>query len=72
MSELCLHCERAPRQSFLRLCDACVAVRGIRKLYQKKRTWTAARDARVQELVEKAKRREPLFEESAQPKETAA
>jgi hypothetical protein len=71
MFELCLHCESAPRANFLRLCDACAAVRGIRKLYRKNRNWTPARDARVQALVERAKRREPLFEEP-QSKEAAA
>jgi hypothetical protein len=59
MPNLCLHCEQAPRQNYLRLCNQCAAQRGIRRLYEKTANWTPQRDARIQALVEKAKRREP-------------
>jgi hypothetical protein len=61
MPQLCLHCEKAPQQNSLRLCDDCASVRGIRRLYRKGPGWTPKRDARIQALVEKAKRQEPLF-----------
>jgi hypothetical protein len=31
--KLCLHCERRPRETALRLCRACHARKGIRELY---------------------------------------
>jgi len=61
MIPLCLHCERAPRAHYLRLCNACAALRGIRRLYEKSADWTPERDARIQALVERAKHRLPLF-----------
>ena len=61
MPDLCLHCEKAPRENYLRLCNKCAAWRGIRRLYRKTANWTPERDAHIQSLVEKAKRGEPLF-----------
>ena len=61
MTDLCLHCEQAPRENYLRLCHQCTAVGGIRRLYEKTADWTPERDARIQALVAKARRREPLF-----------
>jgi hypothetical protein len=57
---LCLHCEAAvqsqePRLRALRLCDRCGAVRGLRRLYRRPLRWTAAWDAHIQRLVERAK-----------------
>ncbi len=63
MPELCLHCEQSPRENYLRLCNRCAGQRGLRRLYRKTPSWTRERDARVQALVEKAKRQEPLFSE---------
>jgi hypothetical protein len=71
MPELCLHCELAPRENYLRLCGRCAAVRGIRRLYKRKASWTPEREARIQAFVEKAKRQEPLFEEPILPKDNA-
>jgi hypothetical protein len=71
MPDLCLHCERAPRENYLRLCGRCAAVRGIRRLYRRAANWTPEREARVQALVERAKRQEPLFDEPIQIKENA-
>jgi hypothetical protein len=62
MPELCLHCEKGARTNYLRLCDGCAAQEGIRRLYRKTANWTAARDARIQSMVERAKRLLPLFE----------
>ncbi len=62
MPELCLHCERAPRENYLRLCNGCAATRGLRRIYRKTAGWTPERDGRIQALVEKAKRQLPLFE----------
>jgi len=67
MPDLCLHCEQAPRENYLRLCQRCAAQRGIRRLYEKTAGWTPERDARIQALVEKAKRREPLFDDAEPP-----
>src|SRR5438094_774399 len=62
MPDLCLHCECAPRENYLRLCNQCAGQRGLRRIYQKTASWTPEHDARVQALVEKAKRQEPLFD----------
>jgi hypothetical protein len=64
MAEHCLHCEQAPRENYLRLCNRCAAQRSIRRLYRKAINWTPERDARIQALVEKVKRGEPLFEDT--------
>ncbi len=53
MPELCLHCEKAARTTYLRLCDRCAAQEGIRRLYRKTVNWTAERDARIQHMVER-------------------
>jgi hypothetical protein len=67
MSSCCLHCERAPRENYLRLCNRCASQRGVRRLYKKTANWTPEHDAHIQALVEKAKRREPLFSEVEVP-----
>jgi hypothetical protein len=67
MPNLCLHCEQAPQENYLRLCNACAAQRGIRRLYRKYADWTPERDARIQAMVEKAKRQEPLFDDEKAP-----
>jgi len=66
MPKLCLHCEQAPQENYLRLCQRCARQLGIRRLYRKKAGWTPERDARVQELVERAKRQIPLFGSEAE------
>jgi hypothetical protein len=65
---MCLHCERRPRSSDpryrkLRLCDHCASIRGWRIVYRRRSGWTPAHDRRIQELVERAKAKLPLFEE---------
>lgn len=67
MPNPCLHCECAPQENYLRLCNRCAAKRGIRRLYRKTSNWTPERDAHIQALVEKAKRQEPLFDEGKHP-----
>ena len=37
---LCLHCELAPQEHYLRLCQKCASVKGIRLLYKKTSRWT--------------------------------
>jgi hypothetical protein len=64
MPELCLHCEKAARTTYLRLCDACASQAGICRLYRKKAGWTAERDARIQKMVDRAKYSQPLFEDA--------
>ncbi len=62
---LCLHCERAPqsqdpRRHKLRLCDRCGASASLRRVYRRPIRWTAAWDAHLQRLVERAKLGLPL------------
>jgi hypothetical protein len=64
MPELCLHCEKSARTTYLRLCQACASQAGICRLYRKTAGWTAERDARIQKMVDRAKRLQPLFEQS--------
>jgi hypothetical protein len=57
---VCLHCERAPqsqapRVKYLRLCDGCGAVAGLRRVYRRPPGWTPAWDAHMQRLVERAR-----------------
>jgi len=63
---VCLHCEAAPQEHYLRLCRQCAAVRGIRIVYKKSRRWTPAWDAHIQRLVQRAKARLPLFPTEAE------
>ncbi len=64
MSSVCLHCEAAPRENYLRLCNRCAARKRIRRLYEKTRSWTPERDARIQALADRAKLGLPLFPHS--------
>jgi len=65
---LCLHCEAAPQATALRLCVGCAARRGVRNLYKPRAGSSPEWDAHLQKLVERAKKRLPLFPEG----ETAA
>jgi hypothetical protein len=58
---LCLHCEKRPQQTLLRLCSECEAVPGIKNLYEYRPDWTPEWDQHLQALVERAKQRLPLF-----------
>lgn len=60
---LCLHCERRPAVGGLGLCAACHAIRGIRRLYVKRRGWTPEWEVHLRRLTERAKDRLPLFDE---------
>ena len=71
MPERCLHCEQAPQETYLRLCRRCASVPGLRRLYKKTAGWSPDREARIQALVEKAKRQLPLFEDAAPATKTA-
>ena len=68
---LCLHCERRPRASALGLCAECRAVRGIRRLYVRRRGWSESWEAHLLRLTERAQQRLPLFEELCEPGESA-
>ena len=63
MPDVCLHCEEAAQETYLRLCHRCAGVDGLRLLYKKTARWTAQRDARIQAYVERAKRQMPLFDD---------
>ena len=63
MAGPCLHCEQAPQETYLRLCQRCAGVRGLRRIYNRTANWTPERDARIQALVERAKRQLPLFDD---------
>ena len=58
----CLQCETMPRSDEVyRLCARCRSVKGLRRIYKRRRNWTPEWDAHLQSLVEKAKLRIPLF-----------
>ena len=62
---LCLHCERAERSQrpgvrHLRLCEACAAGRGLRRVYKRRPGWTPEWDAHLQRLVERARQGLPV------------
>jgi hypothetical protein len=59
----CLHCERAPQEHYLRLCQKCAGKQGIRRLYKKTKTWTPGWDAHLQCLVARANANLPLFDD---------
>jgi hypothetical protein len=59
--KLCLHCESGPQETLLRLCGKCESSPCIRKLYRYLPDWTPEWDRHLQELVERAKQRLPLF-----------
>ena len=63
MAAPCLHCEQAPQETYLRLCRRCASVRGLRRVYKRTANWTPEREARIQALVERAKRQLPLFDD---------
>lgn len=58
---LCLHCEKRPQETLLRLCNKCQSVPGIENLYKYRPDWTREWDQHLQALVERAKQRLPLF-----------
>jgi hypothetical protein len=60
---LCLHCEKRPPASRLGLCLVCGAIKGIRRLYVKRRGWTPQWEAHLRRLTERARLRLPLFED---------
>ena len=62
MPEVCLHCEQAPQETYLRLCRRCAGVDGLRRVYKRTANWTPRREARIQAYVERAKRELPLFD----------
>ena len=53
-------------EHYLRLCNQCGAVRGVRILYKKSRRWTPAWDVHIQRLVRRAKAKLPLFPTNAE------
>jgi hypothetical protein len=61
----CLHCESAPQQHYLRLCQRCARVKGIRLLYRKTSRWTPAWDEHLQRLAARARAKLPLFSEES-------
>ena len=63
METVCKHCERRPAVTGLGLCARCNAVRGIRKLYLRTRRLTPEQEDHLLMLAERAKNREPLFQE---------
>lgn len=59
---LCLHCEKRDRvNNDLRLCVTCAQQPCIVRLYRKTIDWCPAWDANIQRLVERAKKKLPLF-----------
>jgi hypothetical protein len=62
-TEACLHCERAAAVNGLGLCPGCDGVRGIRRLYERRRGWTPAWEEHLRKLTARARQQLPLFEE---------
>lgn len=59
---LCLHCERRPPINPFGLCADCYAVKGVRRLYVRRRGWTPQWEAHLRRLTERARLRLPLFD----------
>jgi hypothetical protein len=59
---VCLHCDRRPPVNGLGLCETCNAVRGVRRLYVRRRGWTPTWEEHLRRLTERARGRLPLFE----------
>lgn len=59
--ELCRHCEKKPKATYLGLCETCSSTKGIPLLYRKKPGWTQEEEDNIQRLVERAKLKLPLF-----------
>jgi hypothetical protein len=58
----CLHCEKLPPINALGLCRVCIAVKGIKHLYVRRRGWTPEWEMHLRRLTERARQRLPLFE----------
>jgi hypothetical protein len=59
---LCLHCEERPAAGVPALCDRCRAVRGVPRLYRRRRGWTPAWEQNLLRLTRRARLQLPLFE----------
>jgi hypothetical protein len=58
---LCLHCEREPPVNHFGLCAGCHALPGVRRLYLRRRGWSAAWERHLRELAARARQRLELF-----------
>lgn len=61
LADICLHCERRPRETGLGLCAACNSVEGIHRLYVRRRGWTLEWEMHLRRLTERATQQIPLF-----------
>jgi|SRR6516225_4832080 len=61
-SATCLHCEKAPPAGRFGLCPRCLATRGIRRLYARRRGWTPEFEAHLMRLRRRAQQKLPLFD----------
>lgn len=57
----CLHCEQKRSCNGLGLCSACNEIKGIRRLYLRRRGWTPQWEAHLRLLAERARKHLPLF-----------
>lgn len=62
--EVCIHCEKpAEKVDFLGLCDTCNKVSGYVRLYQSRPKMSPEWDAHLNNLRQRAKNKQPIFEE---------
>jgi hypothetical protein len=61
LPELCLHCEREPPGNRFGLCVHCHALPGVRRLYLRRRGWSAAWERHLRTLTARASKRLDLF-----------
>ena len=59
----CLHCDLLPPDFPSPLCPNCKSVKGIPRLYLRRRDWNPAWEQRLLLLTFRAKQRLPLFPE---------
>jgi hypothetical protein len=62
MPATCLHCESAPPLNRFGLCERCRAIRGVYRLYIRRRGWTPEFEAHLMQLRRRAEQRLPLFD----------
>jgi len=58
----CLHCETAPVAGRFGLCQRCGSQRAIRRLYKRRRGWSAEFEAHLMRLRRRAEQKLPLFD----------
>jgi hypothetical protein len=61
MPRLCLHCDHTPPANQLGVCANCWTVRGVRKLYRRRRGWNPFWEMHLRALALKAAQNRELI-----------